>query len=473
MVTPEKKYSYHDLHQASDRVASALLTIRTDWEGVPLAFLLSPGFEYLATLLGIWKAGGIAVPLCVSHPPAEWHYVLENTQTPLLIYGPEFEPSLLASPLICPLQKVEPLLNEKTVRSFLAVSPNQSALIIYTSGTTGKPKGAVTTHSNIQAHLLMLSEAWEWGTDDYILNVLPLHHVHGLINITLSALWNGACCYQLPAFQPATVWELFCQEPFSVFMAVPTVYSKLRDYYLSSDRKADFTHACHRFRLMVSGSAALPVSVLEQWQALSGHFLLERYGMTEIGMALSNPYNGERKAGTVGFPLPGVEVRVINENGEDCPIQQPGELLVKSPSVFKEYWQNAEATQNAFRNGWFLTGDVVEQDAQGRFTILGRSSVDILKTGGFKVSALEIEEKIRQIPGIDECAVVGLPDDTYGQVVALAVVSAKPVDFAEVQAWSQKEMAAYKVPRRFLQVASLPRNAMGKVMKPAVSALFG
>jgi len=224
---------------------------------------------------------------------------------------------------------------------------------------------------------------------------------------------------------------------------------------------------------MVSGSAALPVSILERWREITGHTLLERYGMTEIGMALSNPYRGERVPGSVGIPLPGVDVRLVSDSGEEVTTGTPGGIEVHGANVFTEYWGKQEATREAFRDGWFRTGDtaVVEK---GVYRILGRTNIDILKTGGHKVSALEIEETLREHPAVLECAVVGVPDDEWGERVAAALVikNGEVPDLEQLRAWAKERMAVHKVPSRLLLLDALPRNAMGKVTKPAVRALF-
>jgi malonyl-CoA/methylmalonyl-CoA synthetase len=224
---------------------------------------------------------------------------------------------------------------------------------------------------------------------------------------------------------------------------------------------------------MVSGSAALPVRTLERWREITGHTLLERYGMTEIGMALSNPLHGERRPGTVGRPLPGVDVRLVDDAGDPAAPGAPGEIEVRGPQVFLEYWRRLDATREAFRDGWFRTGDLGRVE-DGYFRILGRVSVDIIKTGGFKVSALEIEEELRQHPSVAECAVIGIDDPEWGERIAAAVELVPGADFSleQLQHWARDRLAPYKLPRALLQVTALPRNAMGKVMKPEVSRLF-
>jgi malonyl-CoA/methylmalonyl-CoA synthetase len=224
---------------------------------------------------------------------------------------------------------------------------------------------------------------------------------------------------------------------------------------------------------MVSGSAALPVSLFARWEEISGHRLLERYGMTETGMALSSSLRGERVPGRVGAPLPGVEVALVDEGGATCPDGVPGDLRVRGATLFREYHGRPEETEKAFSDGWFLTGDVASRE-RGTFRILGRASADILKTGGYKVSALEIEDVLRLHPAIRDAAVVGLPDEEWGERVAAAVVArGEPPRLAALREWARDRLAPYKLPTRLVAVEDLPRNAMGKVTKPAVKALFG
>jgi malonyl-CoA/methylmalonyl-CoA synthetase len=345
-------------------------------------------------------------------------------------------------------------------------------MILYTSGTTDRPKGVVTTHANLRAQVASLVEAWGWTADDRILHVLPLHHTHGIVNVLLCALWSGATCEMPGGFDAQRTWERFLKGGLTLFMAVPTIYVKLIAAYDEAppELQQRMRAACRQFRLMVSGSAALPVSTFQRWREISGHDLLERYGMTEIGMALSNPLHGERRPGTVGQPLPGVRVRSVGEGGVLVTQDRvPGELQVRGPGVFGEYWDRAAATRESFVDGWFRTGDVVVVE-DGYYRILGRSSVDIIKSGGYKISALEIEEALRTHPGVQDCAVVGLEDPEWGERVCAAIVgAAEPV---ELQRWLAERLAPYKVPRRWLQLPELPRNAMGKVTKPDVKRLF-
>jgi malonyl-CoA/methylmalonyl-CoA synthetase len=355
------------------------------------------------------------------------------------------------------------------------ISADRRAMILYTSGTTSRPKGVVTNHLNIAAQIESLVAAWGWRADDRILLCLPLHHVHGIINVVGCALWSGAACEMLPRFDATAVWDRIAGGELTLFMAVPTVYSKLIAAWenLPRERRESLTQACSRLRLMVSGSAALPVSTLERWKEISGHTLLERYGMTEIGMALSNPLHGARVPGSVGAPLSNVELRLVEPGGAPVAPGTPGGIEVRGPAVFTEYWGKPEETRKAFRDGWFITGDTAVLE-NGVYRILGRTSIDILKTGGHKVSALEIEEVLLRHSAVAECSVIGVPDHEWGERVAAAVVlrDGHELDLDSLRAWTKQSLAVHKVPSRLLLLEALPRNAMGKVVKPALSALF-
>lgn len=476
VVDAAGEHTYGELLDASARVAAALLGDADDLAEARVCFLVPPGFTYVAVQWGIWRAGGIAVPLAVSHPPAELEYAIGDADAAVVVASPEFAAVL------------EPLAAAHGARfvttgDALAAEPAElpsvdearRAMMLYTSGTTGRPKGVVWTHLNLRAQLESLTDAWGWRADDRTLLVLPLHHVHGIVNVVACALWNGAVCEMHAGFDAAAVWARIESGDLTVFMAVPTVYKRLVAAWEAApaEQRERWTAACRRLRLMVSGSAALPVQTLEQWREISGHTLLERYGMTEIGMALSNPLEGERRPGFVGVPLPGVQVQLVDEEGRPVEPGTPGEIEVRGPGVFGEYWRREQATVDAFRDGWFRTGDVAVVE-RGYYRILGRRSVDIIKTGGFKVSALEIEEVLRTHPAIAECAVVGVDDAEWGERVC-AAVEMRPghaLALPELQAWAREHLAPYKLPRALRTVDALPRNAMGKVTKPDVAKLF-
>lgn len=478
IVDSADTYTYDLLVQDASRVAGGLLDGGKDLRESRVAFLITPGYSWVAVLWGIWLAGGVAVPLPLGAPAAELGYLLEDTQASAVIFD-ESNASVVHA--VSARREIlgfscSDMLKHRPASVAPATADHRRAMILYTSGTTSRPKGVVTTHANIAAQITALVKAWEWSREDRILLCLPLHHVHGIINVVSCALWSGAICEMLPRFDANAVWDRIASGDLTLFMAVPTIYVKLiaASDASSPERRIALSRGAAKLRLMVSGSAALPVSTLARWKKITGQTLLERYGMTEIGMALSNPYRGERIPGTVGKPLPGVQIRLVDEIGQDVASDTPGEIEVRGPGVFLEYWRKPEATRDAFRNGWFRTGDMaVEQN--GVYRILGRTSIDILKTGGHKVSALEVEEVLRDHPAIAECAVVGVPDAEWGERVAAAVVLANGSELTleELRAWAKERMAVPKVPSRLITLSALPRNAMGKVTKPAVVALFG
>ena len=478
IISNGESFTFENLLEKSAQIAAKLLNGEGDLNQKRVAFIVSPGFEYVAFQWGIWRAGGVAVPLCITYPLPSLKYVIEDTGAELVIAGPEY------------VDILKPLIHAKTFKFYTIadfsvlqdaestlpeIATDRNAMILYTSGTTSLPKGVVTTHANLEAQISTLVAAWQWTSADHTVCVLPLHHVHGIINVISCALWSGATVEFLEGFSPEKVFGAFALGKINVFMAVPTIYFKLITYWdnLPGTEKAEITENLQKFKLMVSGSAALPVSVMEKWQEISGHTLLERYGMTEIGMGISNPYDGERKAGYIGKPLPGVTVRLIDENGVIENEEIPGEIQIKGANVFKEYWGKAEATEKAFtEDGWFKTGDVAVVE-NGYYRILGRDSVDIIKSGGYKISALEIEEVLRKHPQLNDCAVVGIPDEEWGElVVASIVVSNNSLDLKQLNEWMRGMMPAYKTPRKYLVVDELPRNAMGKVTKNDVKELF-
>lgn len=477
IIAADGTYTYDQLDEASRRVAGALLGDNADLNQTRVAFFVPPSFAYAAVQRGIWRAGGVAVPLAISHPPAELDYVIRDSGASVVVSDPA------SASMLMPIAKAARARFLTTTTALAAsmgedlphLGSNRRAMIIYTSGTTGRPKGAVSTHQNIGAQIAALVEAWRWTPADRLLLTLPLHHVHGIINGLGSALAVRATCEILPAFDAELVWSRLASGEITVFTAVPTIYNRLIASWnaASPDVQRVRSDGARRLRLMMSGSAALPVQTLERWREITGHTLLERYGMTELGMALSNPLTEERRPGYVGQPLPGVDVRLVDEDGNDVPEGMPGELEVRGPAVCLEYWQRPDETRDAFRDGWFRTGDVAVWE-NGAFRLLGRSNVDIIKTGGFKVSALEIEEILRTHPAITECAVVGVHDEEWGERVSAAVElrTGASLSLDELQQWAKVQLAPYKVPRALQAVPALPRNAMGKVVKPEVAGLF-
>jgi malonyl-CoA/methylmalonyl-CoA synthetase len=474
LIDPGGAMTYQDLLDSSRHAAAGLLRGSADLEESPVPYLVAPGCRHVVVQWAIWRAGGIAVPLAPSHPPREVAYVLDDARPRMAVADDELAERLrplAAERGIALLRAAE--LASAPAAPIPGLAPERRALMVYTSGTTGRPKGVVTTHGGLRAQVDALVEAWRWVPDDRILHLLPLHHVHGIVNALGCALGSGAACELRPRFDPLDAWERLASGDITLFMAVPTMYGRLiaawEDAGPATRRR--WSDGAARLRLMVSGSAALPVAVLADWRRITGHTLLERYGMTEIGMALSNPLHGERRPGTVGRPLPGVEVRLVDEGGGVAAEGTPGEIEVRGPQVFREYWHRPEETARAFHDGWFRTGDVAVLE-RGYYRILGRQSTDIIKSGGYKISALEVEEVLREHPEIQDCAVVGLFDQDLGERVAAAVVCrrAGSLDPAALRAWARERLAPYKVPRDVRFLPELPRNAMGKVTKPELKA---
>ncbi|XP_077570275.1 malonate--CoA ligase ACSF3, mitochondrial isoform X2 [Stigmatopora nigra] len=497
-------HSYKQLYAHSlglaRRINDALHSDFGRLEGKPISFLCANDASYTVAQWATWMSGGTAVPLYKNHPLSELEYIITDSQSALVVVGHPFAETLeaLAQKLALPCLILPPTsklstLNNSDIQDMEEVSTDwadQPAMIIYTSGTTGRPKGVLHTHGSIQAMVQCLVSEWAWSQDDVILHTLPLHHVHGIVNKLLCPLWVGATCVMLPEFNPQKVWEMLLSSKapmVNIFMAVPTIYSKLIQYYdqhFTQPHVKDFVKALckERIRLMVSGSAALPLPTLRRWEEITGHVLLERYGMTEIGMALSNRLKEPRLPGAVGFPLPGVEVRIVMDNTNNTVMVEgnhreskvrqglegkEGELLVRGPAVFREYWNKPQETKESFTDdGWFKTGDTAVFK-EGAYWIMGRTNVDIIKSGGYKISALEVERHLLAHPDITDVAVIGAPDDTWGQKVT-AVVQLKDgqsLTLPDLKKWAREHMVPYSIPTGLLLVDEIPRNQMGKVNK--------
>jgi malonyl-CoA/methylmalonyl-CoA synthetase len=474
IVSDQKEHSFGVLLQESEQFAGLLLNHTADLAEARVAFMVSPGFDYVRVQWAIWQAGGVAVPLCVTHPFESLKYIIDDTEASVVVVSPQYE-SVLASYTASKNIRFMVLEATKTAQTVAlpAIEASRKAMILYTSGTTNLPKGVVSTHTNLEAQISTLIAAWEWSSEDRTVCILPLHHVHGIVNVVSCALWAGACV-EFMDFVPKQLFEVFLIEKITVFMAVPTIYFKLIAYFetLPAAQQTALLAAMQKFRLMVSGSAALPVSVMEKWAHISGHRLLERYGMTEIGMALSNPYRGARLAGHVGVPLPNVKVRLVDEHHKFVVSGQPGEIQVKGPNVFQEYWHNPQATTDSFTtDGWFKTGDIAVWE-NNSYKILGRDSVDIIKSGGYKISALEIEEVLRTYPNVKDCGVVGIPNEEWGELVVAVLVTEGTIDETAIHTWIREKMPAYRVPRQYKIIPELPRNTMGKVTKNDLKKLF-
>ncbi|CAK0783610.1 hypothetical protein CVIRNUC_006809 [Coccomyxa viridis] len=489
VVSEGLSYRYKDVLSRAQHTAEALQELqgapsnglRGDAVGPRFAIMAPPGPHYVAATWASWLSGGVAVPLCLTHPPGELKYVLQDANVRAVLTTDEHMSRMapLAKEAGAKILRVSDSSEQPSREqdAIDALKPEQGALVVYTSGTTGRPKGALHTYAGLTAHINALVTSWEWRASDRILHCLPLHHVHGIINALHCAHAVGATVEFSPKFSPTAVWDVLMREddPITVFMGVPTMYSHLLSVYddMSLEQQKAAQGAAKRLRLTVSGSAACPLPIMQRWHALSGQWLLERYGMTETNMILSNPYHGERRAGSVGLPLPGVEVQILPEEGTESSAstgtaEHIGELQVRGPGLFKMYLNKPEATAEAFDSeGWFRTGDIASLEGDPPYwRIVGRASVDIIKSGGYKISAPQVEDAILAHPDVAECAVMGAPDEAQGERVA-AVIACKntQITLKQLREWLKDKLPEYQLPSRLEIVETIPRNAMGKVNK--------
>ncbi|KAA8651311.1 hypothetical protein EYZ11_002597 [Aspergillus tanneri] len=486
------------------------LTETADLAERRVAFLVPNGYDYVATQWAVWAAGGVCVPLCMlptlfvsrlianpgpliqgtTHPVPELLYTIGDSDPSLVILHPSFDKfdQQLRDGISkdIPFMSLTPFTQAETPQSITlppfspACFMDRRALMIYTSGTTSNPKGCVTTHKTITFQAKCLVKAWEYGPSDHLIHVLPLHHIHGIINGLAASLISGVTVEMHPKFDPKVIWDRWQDKGSStMFMAVPTIYSRLVDYYEANIHGTVNENAArsgaNALRLVVSGSAALPTPIKSKFAAITGQTLLERYGMTEIGMGISCGLELEKRIdGSVGWPLPGVQVRLTDkETGQVIEsVDEDGMIEIKGDNVFREYWGRPEATAKEFtEDGWFKTGDVARRDASGAYFIQGRASVDLIKSGGYKISALEVERKLLGLDAIQEVAVVGLADEEWGQRVAAVVKQregTEPLGLQTLRTQLKQEMAPYKIPTVLKVVDGIERNAMGKVNKKTI-----
>ncbi|WP_306114294.1 MULTISPECIES: malonyl-CoA synthase [unclassified Roseovarius] len=422
---------------------------------------------YLATVM----AGGVFLPLNTAYTVTELVYFLSDATPRVIVCDParltEFSDiGEGATVLTLAADGTGSLMDANAGAPFTAVPRNADdlAAILYTSGTTGRSKGAMLSHANLASNSTTLRDAWRFTSDDVLIHALPIFHTHGLFVATNVALLAGASVHFLPKFDADAI--VTAMPNATALMGVPTFYTRLLDH-------PELTReTVSNMRLFVSGSAPLLVDTHEKWAARTGHRILERYGMTETNMNTSNPYEGDRRAGTVGLPLPGVELRIMSD-GEQMPKGEIGVLEVRGPNVFQGYWQMPEKTAEELRpDGWFITGDQGFIDDRGYVTIVGRAK-DMVITGGFNVYPKEVESLIDAIPGVRESAVIGVPHPDFGEaVVALVVREAGDISEADITNSLNGELARYKQPKQTLFLPELPRNTMGKVQKKALRETY-
>jgi malonyl-CoA/methylmalonyl-CoA synthetase len=444
-----------------------------------IALFGSPGVDWVSAFVAIVLTGSAVVPLSPLYPDVELRQLLDEADVDCVVATPDLAARArgLASKVFVVDDASPDGPAEWEAQAWLEAEARAGAgdvaLMLFTSGTTGRPKGALLTHHNLATQVEVLAGAWGITSSDVLLHVLPLHHTHGLVVALWTCLAAGATVRMLPRFDAEAVWEEISRGEITLLMAVPTMYQRLFEAFDRADEVTQdrWGEGARRLRLATSGSAALPGALAERWRALTAAIPLERYGMTEIGMALSNPLEASgRRVGRVGAPLPTVEAQIVDERGSPA-TSGVGELWVRGPSVFAGYFRRPEATAESFaEGGWFKTGDIAEVGDDGSYRLLGRTSVDILKSGGYKLSALEIEDVLRDHPAVAEVAVIGVPDPEWGdRVVAVVCPRAgheSACTTAAIRAWAKERMAPYKVPREVIHIETLPRNAMGKVQKP-------
>jgi malonyl-CoA/methylmalonyl-CoA synthetase len=471
---PVETLTFGEIAARSERMASVLLA-RGVRAGDRLAVQLPNGLPFLDLFLACLKVGAIFVPVNLLYREREVGHIVADAEPVAMVTTPgsaDLVPSgtavwdvheLVKPGGLGPRDGVDGTENDRslaipagTARG-TRIAPETPAVLVYTSGTTGRSKGALLSHGNLAANARTIVEAWRITSGDRYLAVLPLFHVHGLGNGVCSWLATGCRMRLVERFEHEKARDLFEEFRPTLFFGVPTIYVRLLELPADAARRIG-----ERVRLFVSGSAPLAAPVFEAFRARFGHDVLERYGMTETLMTIGNPYDGERRPGTVGRPLSSVELRIVAPDGRDLDDGQTGELLVRGPAVFSGYWRRPDATAAAFVDGWFRTGDLGERAADGYVTLRGRAS-DLIICGGFNVYPREIEEVLLEQPGVGEAAVVGVPDERRGErPVAYFAGEADP---AVLEAACRRQLASFKLPAAFVRVESLPRNALGKVQK--------
>ena len=463
-------YSWRDLERATAMLANLLVSLKLP-AGSRIAVQVEKSVEAMLLYLATLRAGYVFLPLNTAYQSAEIEYFIGNAEPAVVVCSSKNFGWVSKIAFKAGTQNVFTLDDDRT-GSLLAraaycsdkhtvavKSADDLAAILYTSGTTGRSKGAMLSHDNMLSNALVLKDYWGWKPGDVLIHALPIFHVHGLFVALHGALINGSKMIWCAKFDPKFVVQKMPEA--TVFMGVPTLYVRLLN------EPALDHNAVRNMRLFVAGSAPLLIETFNEWQTRTGHTILERYGMSETAMLTSNPYKGERRGGTVGFALPGVTLRVQDDDGKSLGTDEIGGIQVKGPNVFKGYWRMPEKTKEEFTaDGFFKTGDVGKIDPRGYITIVGRSK-DLIISGGYNVYPAEIEGYINDLPGVAESALIGVPHPDFGEV-GVAVVISKPgasLKSAEIIGVLKSKLANFKIPKQCFVVAELPRNTMGKVQK--------
>jgi malonyl-CoA/methylmalonyl-CoA synthetase len=448
-------FTFGELETRSNRLAH-LLRARGLGAGDRLCVYLANCVEMIDLYLACVKLGVIFVPINILYRDREMGHILQDAEPAAVVSASRF-PS--PAPVWDPAELTREAAAMADERPAVALDGDTPAGIIYTSGTTGASKGAVLTHNNFAANAVNLLACWQIGESDRFLLVLPLFHIHGLGNGLHCWLASGCRMRLEERFDYRTAAAVFQEFRPTLFFGVPTIYTRLLEMAVEDARAAGAS-----MRLFVSGSAPLPAQVLEEFRERFGHTILERYGMSETFMNLSNPYVGERRAGSVGLPLPGVSVRLLGPDLAPVADGESGELYLKGPNLFAGYWRREQATREAFVDGWFRTGDLAVRAADGYYTLSGRKS-DLIISGGFNIYPREIEEFLQEQEEVEEAAVVARADRLRGEIPVAYVVMKGAVEAGVLEERCREKLASFKVPRAFIAVEQLPRNAMGKIQK--------
>ncbi len=466
------RYTWRDLDRGTAMLANLLASLELP-PGSRIAAQVDKSVEAMMLYLAVLRAGHVYLPLNTAYQAGEIEYFVGNAEPAVVVCAKRHFGWVSKIAFNAGVQHVYTLDDDRSgtlldraafqsdVHEPAPAQGDDLAVIVYTSGTTGRSKGAMLTHENLRSNALVLKDYWGWQPGDVLIHALPIFHVHGLFVAIHGALLNGSPMIWFARFDPAAVVARLPDA--TVFMGVPTLYVRMLG------EPALTREQCARMRLFVSGSAPLLIETFDAWRERTGHTILERYGMSETVMLTSNPYRPEsaRRGGTVGFPLPGVQLRIRDDKGQPVPTGEVGHIQVKGPNVFKGYWRMPEKTADDFTDDlWFKTGDVGKVDADGYVTIVGRSK-DLVITGGYNVYPAEVEALINELPGVAESAVIGVPHPDFGEGV-VAVVVPRPGAALEpdaIVATLKTRIAGYKVPKRVVVVPELPRNQMGKVQK--------
>lgn len=467
-------YTYRLLHDRAATVAGAL-TDKGVRPGDHVAVGLTSSPELVAAVLGVLHMGAVLVPINPAASLDELTYILQDSEARVAVLEPEHAAALVQSGVADKLTLMTAAdLIHGDKAPLTPVPSENAALIVYTSGTTGHPKGAVLSHRALLANLLTVATAWQWTDRDRLLLTLPCFHLHGLGLGILTTLLVGASVALRPRFILDEVLDDIERTRATMFFGVPTIYNRL----VTLPPEIVRGHDLSRMRLWVSGSAPLHAATYERFEDLFGYALMDRYGMTECGFALSTPYDEPRRASVVGRALPGVDVRLVDSEQADRGVLvdvaqgKQGEILIKGDNLFSGYWRRPEAAAAAMIEGYLRSGDLAVREADGQVRIVGRSSVDIIKTRGFKVGAVEIENCLQQHPDIEEVAVVGIPDADQGERVVAAVVQRQDakVTATDLTSFSRQHLAPHKVPAQIVFLSEIPKTGPGKFKKKALIA---